>query len=153
MKAANLDSATLSPPHVAGALDSGDRLTLRKQTGFGTGDSGFNLYWQAITLYLLYYYTDAGGLPSATAGWIAGFALVDPPPQARIVEDHPRSDDLSRYLCAAHDPYRQGVRWNGLLYGPATGNSEWGEGSARKFGLVHFELDSQACTPKRSPAY
>ena len=37
---------------------------------FGAGDFAFNLYWQAISLYLLFYYIDALALPPATAGLV-----------------------------------------------------------------------------------
>ena len=35
---------------------------------FSAGDFAFNLYWQAISLYLLFFYMDALALPPATAG-------------------------------------------------------------------------------------
>ncbi|MEG8017517.1 MFS transporter [Sphingomonas sp. LR55] len=35
---------------------------------FSAGDFAFNLYWQAISLYLLFYYIDVLALPPATAG-------------------------------------------------------------------------------------
>ncbi|BCA61424.1 hypothetical protein HMP09_0658 [Sphingomonas sp. HMP9] len=37
---------------------------------FSSGDFAFNLYWQAISLYLLFFYMDALALPPATAGLI-----------------------------------------------------------------------------------
>ncbi|GGB29597.1 MFS transporter [Sphingomonas metalli] len=37
---------------------------------FAGGDFAFNLYWQSVMLYLLFYYTDALGLPMATAAAI-----------------------------------------------------------------------------------
>ncbi|MFS0737636.1 MFS transporter [Sphingomonas sp. 1P06PA] len=37
---------------------------------FASGDFAFNLYWQAVSLYLLFFYTDALGLPAASAGLI-----------------------------------------------------------------------------------
>lgn len=78
MTAANLDCA-VSPtalPAPAPAPGNDERLALRKKLGFGLGDFAFNLYWQATTLYLLYYYTDVLGLPPVTAGWIFGGALL-----------------------------------------------------------------------------
>jgi len=47
------------------------RLTL-----FAFGDFAFNLYWQSITLFLLYYYTDALELPMAMAAGIYSVASV-----------------------------------------------------------------------------
>ena len=37
---------------------------------FSSGDFAFNLYWQAISLYLLFFYIDALALPPATAGLV-----------------------------------------------------------------------------------
>ncbi|RZM36341.1 MAG: sugar transporter [Sphingomonas sp.] len=37
---------------------------------FSAGDFAFNIYWQAISLYLLFYYIDALALPPATAGLV-----------------------------------------------------------------------------------
>ncbi|MDB5416807.1 MAG: hypothetical protein JWP50_226 [Phenylobacterium sp.] len=52
-------------------------------TAFGAGDFACNLYWQSISLYLLFYYTEAVGLSPATAGLIYMVAsiwdgLIDP---------------------------------------------------------------------------
>ena len=50
---------------------------------FASGDFAFNLYWQSLSLYLLFYYTDAVGLSPAAAGLIYMIAsiwdgLIDP---------------------------------------------------------------------------
>lgn len=62
---------------------SGQRLGWRRTIAFGSGDFAFNLYWQSISLYLLFYYTEAVGLSPAAAGLIYMVAsiwdgLVDP---------------------------------------------------------------------------
>lgn len=46
------------------------RLTRWQRTRFALGDLSFNLYWQSVTLYLLFYYTDVVGLPVAQAALI-----------------------------------------------------------------------------------
>ncbi|MGX9349514.1 MFS transporter, partial [Microbacterium sp. KNMS] len=56
--------------------ESKARLALRTRLAFGMGDFGLNLYWQATTLYLLYYYTDVVGLSPVTAGWIFSGAVL-----------------------------------------------------------------------------
>lgn len=43
---------------------------------FAFGDFAFNLYWQSLTLYLLFYYTDALTLPVETAAAIYTVATV-----------------------------------------------------------------------------
>ena len=58
-------------------------LGWRRITAFAAGDFACNLYWQSMSLYLLFYYTDAVGLSAATAGLIYMVAsiwdgLIDP---------------------------------------------------------------------------
>lgn len=56
---------------MTGARSNRPRLLL-----FAFGDFAFNLYWQSIMLFLLFYYTDALGLPVATAAAIYTIASV-----------------------------------------------------------------------------
>jgi len=44
------------------------RLSLKEKIGFSVGDGASNLFFQTFVLYLLYFYTDVFGLPSAVAG-------------------------------------------------------------------------------------
>lgn len=46
------------------------RLSTARKIGFTVGDYGFNLYWQSVSLFLMFYYTDAVGLSATTAGLI-----------------------------------------------------------------------------------
>jgi GPH family glycoside/pentoside/hexuronide:cation symporter len=50
--------------------DTPQRLSWGQKIGYGSGDFAFNLYWQGISLYLFYFYTDVLGLPNAMAGLI-----------------------------------------------------------------------------------
>jgi GPH family glycoside/pentoside/hexuronide:cation symporter len=55
----------MSPPaHSSPATERQPKLRLLL---FAFGDFAFNLYWQSIMLFLLFYYTDAIGLPIAVA--------------------------------------------------------------------------------------
>lgn len=45
-------------------------LTLRRQLGWGVGDFGFNIYWQALNLLMLPFYTDVLGLDPVLAGTV-----------------------------------------------------------------------------------
>jgi GPH family glycoside/pentoside/hexuronide:cation symporter len=45
-----------------------DRLSLRRKLGFAAGDFSLNLYWQAIGLFLLFFYTDVLGISPSWAG-------------------------------------------------------------------------------------
>ncbi|MGI9438422.1 MAG: MFS transporter [Parvibaculales bacterium] len=49
---------------------STQKLGWGQKIGYGSGDFAFNLYWQGISLYLFYFYTDVIGLPNAMAGII-----------------------------------------------------------------------------------
>lgn len=104
-----------------------------------------------LTEMLLKVHRDCGAPPIYITE--TGFALDDPPPHEGVVDDGPRIDYLARYLRAAHDAYRQGVRLKGLFYWSATDNWEWQQGFTKKFGLVHVDIESQRRTPKRSLAY
>lgn len=44
--------------------------------GYAAGDFGCNMYWQAIALYLYFFYTDVLNIPPATAGIAFGIASV-----------------------------------------------------------------------------
>ena len=54
-----------------------------RKIGYGSGDFAINLYWQGLSLYLFYFYTDVMGLPNYLAGLIYAIgslwdALTDP---------------------------------------------------------------------------
>lgn len=44
------------------------RLTFREKFAYGLGDTASNFYFQAFNLFLVYYYTDIFGLPTAAVG-------------------------------------------------------------------------------------
>jgi len=56
--------------------EAGGRLSFRNKVGFAIGDYACNLYWQSISLFLMFYYTDAIGLPATTAGLIYMIASI-----------------------------------------------------------------------------
>jgi GPH family glycoside/pentoside/hexuronide:cation symporter len=73
----------MSVPGTKAADSAAPRLGLGRIVAFAAGDFGFNLYWQSLSLYLLFFYTDSVGLSAATAGLIYMVAsiwdgLVDP---------------------------------------------------------------------------
>ena len=54
-----------------------------QKIGYGSGDFAMNLYWQGVSLYLFYFYTDVLGMPNAMAGMIYAIgslwdAVTDP---------------------------------------------------------------------------
>ncbi len=52
------------------------RLGIGRKIGFTLGDYASNLYWQSISIFLLFFYTDAVGLTAATAGLIYMIASI-----------------------------------------------------------------------------
>ncbi len=53
-----------------------DRLSFGRKFGFTMGDYACNLYWQSLSIYLLFYYTDVVGLSAAVAGTIYMVASI-----------------------------------------------------------------------------
>lgn len=52
------------------------KLGLKGMLGFTVGDFAFNLYWQSVSLYLLFFYTDVVGLRAGVAGLIYMIASI-----------------------------------------------------------------------------
>jgi GPH family glycoside/pentoside/hexuronide:cation symporter len=52
------------------------RLSTAKKIGFTLGDYASNLYWQSVSIFLLFFYTDVVGIPAATAGLIYMVASI-----------------------------------------------------------------------------
>jgi GPH family glycoside/pentoside/hexuronide:cation symporter len=52
------------------------RLSTAKKIGFTLGDYASNIYWQSVSIFLLFFYTDAVGIPAATAGLIYMVASI-----------------------------------------------------------------------------
>ena len=48
----------------------------RVRAAYGLGCFGTDLYWHGTSFFLLFYYTDVLGLPSATAGLVFGAAMI-----------------------------------------------------------------------------
>ena len=51
-------------------------LSVPRMAAFATGDFACNLYWQSVSLFLLFYYTDAVGLSAGIAGLIYMIASI-----------------------------------------------------------------------------
>lgn len=48
-----------------------DRLPAWRKAGYASGDLGLNIYWQGVSLFLFFFYTDIMGIPV----WWAGFTI------------------------------------------------------------------------------
>jgi GPH family glycoside/pentoside/hexuronide:cation symporter len=53
-----------------------DKLSFGRKAGFTVGDYACNLYWQSLSIFLLFYYTDVVGLSAAVAGSIYMVASI-----------------------------------------------------------------------------
>lgn len=49
----------------------GGRLPVWRKMGYASGDLGLNVYWQGVSLFLFFFYTDIMGIPV----WWAGFTI------------------------------------------------------------------------------
>jgi len=54
----------------------GHRLSPARKIGFTVGDYACNLYWQSVSIFLLFFYTDVVGLSAGTAGLIYMIASI-----------------------------------------------------------------------------
>lgn len=54
-----------------GPIPAVQRLPVWRKAGYASGDLGLNVYWQGISLFLFFYYTDVMGIPV----WWAGFTI------------------------------------------------------------------------------
>jgi GPH family glycoside/pentoside/hexuronide:cation symporter len=52
------------------------RLSMTGKLTFTVGDYACNLYWQSVSIFLLFFYTDTVGLSAATAGFIYMIASI-----------------------------------------------------------------------------
>jgi len=52
------------------------QLSTARKIGFTLGDYASNLYWNSVSIFLLFFYTEAVGLPAATAGLIYMIASI-----------------------------------------------------------------------------
>ena len=55
---------------------SSSLLTFKEKFAYGLGDTASNFYFQAFNLFLVYYYTDIFGLPSAAVGTLMFFIPI-----------------------------------------------------------------------------
>lgn len=86
-----------------------DSLSVGRKLGFGLGDYGLNLYWQTLSLFVLFFYTDVLGLPASTAGLIYMVAsiwdgLTDPVMGALAERTRTRWGRYRPYLLIASVP-------------------------------------------------
>lgn len=88
-----------------------DRLTFKEKFAYGLGDTASNFYFQAFNLFLVYYYTDIFGLPSASVGtlmFVTPILIAVLNPVIGVVAD--RTD--SRW-----GKFRPYILWGAIPYG------------------------------------
>lgn len=98
------------------------RLGLGRMASFAVGDYGFNLYWQSVSLFLMFYYTDVVGLSASAAGLIYMVAsifdgAIDPVMGAMADRTRSRWGRYRPYLLFGAVPL--GLSFCGLYWTPA----------------------------------
>ena len=90
---------------------SSDRLSFKEKFAYGLGDTASNFYFQAFNLFLVYYYTDIFGLPSAAVGTLV---LVVPIAVAAL---NPIVGLLSDRTNTRWGKFRPYILWGAIPYG------------------------------------
>ena len=79
-----------------------------------------------------------------------GAAFDDVADETGFVDDGNRVDYLNTHLGAVADAQAAGANVRGYFAWSLMDNFEWGEGYAKRFGIVRVDYDTQTRTPKRS---
>ncbi len=79
-----------------------------------------------------------------------GAAFDDVADETGFVDDGNRVDYLTTHLGAVADAQAAGANVRGYFAWSLMDNFEWGEGYAKRFGIVRVDYDTQTRTPKRS---
>lgn len=113
--------------------------------------TGWEVYPEGLLECLTWFRERYGELPLYVTE--NGAALPDPPPSAGIVDDPRRVDFLRRHLLEARRAIAAGVDLRGYMVWSLLDNFEWSEGYAKRFGLIHVDLETQRRTLKRSARF
>ena len=87
------------------------RLTFREKLAYGLGDTASNFYFQAFNLFLVYYYTDIFGLPSAAVGTLMFVAPI------LVAALNPVIGLLSDRTETRWGKFRPWILWGAIPYG------------------------------------
>jgi GPH family glycoside/pentoside/hexuronide:cation symporter len=88
-----------------------ERLSFKEKLAYGLGDTASNFYFQAFNLFLVYYYTDIFGLPSAAVGTLM---LIVPIAVAAL---NPVVGALSDRTVSRWGKFRPWILWGAIPYG------------------------------------
>jgi beta-glucosidase len=113
---------------------------------------GWEVYPPALTDVLVWVKERYGDVPLYITE--NGAAFYDPPvAEGGVVDDPLRVAYYRDHLRAAHEAIRRGVDLRGYFAWSLLDNFEWSAGFAKRFGLVHVDLETQQRTPKRSARF
>jgi GPH family glycoside/pentoside/hexuronide:cation symporter len=90
---------------------SNSPLTFKEKFAYGLGDTASNFYFQAFNLFLVYYYTDIFGLPSAAVGtlmFIVPIAVAALNPVVGLLSDRTNT---------RWGKFRPWILWGAIPYG------------------------------------
>ena len=115
-------------------------------------EMGWEVYPPALTDVLVWVKERYGDVPLYVTE--NGAAFYDPPTaQGGEVDDPLRVAYFRDHLRAAHQAIRRGVDLRGYFAWSLLDNFEWSAGFAKRFGIVHVDLETQQRTPKRSARF
>ncbi|HEX6373335.1 MAG TPA: GH1 family beta-glucosidase [Longimicrobium sp.] len=115
-------------------------------------EMGWEVYPPALTDVLVWVKDRYGDVPLYVTE--NGAAFYDPPvARGGEVDDPLRVAYFRDHLRAAHQAIRRGVDLRGYFAWSLLDNFEWSLGYARRFGIVHVDLETQKRTPKRSARF
>jgi GPH family glycoside/pentoside/hexuronide:cation symporter len=87
------------------------RLSFREKFAYGLGDTASNFYFQAFNLFLVYYYTDIFGLPSAAVGTLMFVAPI------LVAALNPVIGVLADRTNTRWGKFRPWILWGAIPYG------------------------------------
>ena len=117
---------------------SSDRLSFKEKLAYGLGDTASNFCFQAINLFLAYYYTDIFGLPAAAVGTLM---LIVPISVAVL---NPIVGALADRTDTRWGKFRPWILWGSLPYGVVAClmfvNPSFGAGGKLLYAYVTYSL-------------
>jgi beta-glucosidase len=115
-------------------------------------EMGWEVYPPALTDVLVWVKARYGDVPLYITE--NGAAFYDPPvAEGDTVDDPLREAYYRGHLRAAHEAIGRGVDLRGYFAWSLLDNFEWSAGYAKRFGLIHVDLETQRRTPKRSARF
>jgi len=128
--------------------DDGLPVERRVDRGLPQTAMGWDIRPEGLRMLLERLHRDYPGTPLVITE--NGAAFDDVADETGFVDDGNRVDYLNTHLGAVADAQAAGANVRGYFAWSLMDNFEWGEGYAKRFGIVRVDYDTQTRTPKRS---